>query len=264
MIKSIGQLYLNRNGNNRLELIWKLAQVEFRKRYYNDRLGILWALINPLFQMGIYYVIFTRVFQNSIDNFALFIFSGLLIWMSFSEATSRGMDIINAKRYLIENIQFNKIDLYLSSVLSVFMGLSFNILVYLIFSLISNQWFTWKILYFPIIYFNVFLLCVSGSLILSTLTGILKDVRHLWNLFLLAGFFGSGIFYSGEKLIESLPVLQYINPFLGIIINTRRVLFYGIQPDNFLLIYNLGFGIIVTVLAYWFYIRFLHITLERL
>ena len=50
--------------NNRLERIWKLAQVEFKKRYYNDRLGLVWALLNPLFQMGIYYLVFKYIYKT--------------------------------------------------------------------------------------------------------------------------------------------------------------------------------------------------------
>lgn len=265
MIKSLGNLYLNTfKGSNRLERIWKLAQVDFRKRYYNDRLGILWALINPLFQMGIYYIIFTKVFNSKQENFALFIFSGLLIWMSFSEATNKGMNVIGAKRYLIENVQFERIDLFISSTLSVFMGLSFNLLVYVIFSFLSGVYFTWHVIFFPIIFINVFIICIASSLFLSTMSGIIKDIKHIWSLIILAGFFGSGIFYPGERIIEAINGIQWINPFLGLIINTRNVLFHGTYPDFLLLTYSMIFSFILLLICWIFYRRFVHLTLENL
>ena len=45
--------------NNRIELIWKLAQVDFKKRYYNDSLGLFWALLNPIFRILIYCLLYT-------------------------------------------------------------------------------------------------------------------------------------------------------------------------------------------------------------
>jgi len=33
--------------SNRFERIWKLAQLDFKKRYYHDNLGALWSLLEP-------------------------------------------------------------------------------------------------------------------------------------------------------------------------------------------------------------------------
>lgn len=265
MIKALGNLYLQLfEGSNRFERIWKLAQVDFRRRYYNDRLGILWALINPLFQMGIYYVIFTKVFSSKIENFALFIFAGLLLWGCFSEATNKGINVISSKRYLIENIQFDKIDLFIASNLSVFMGLSFNLMVYVVFSLISGVYFTWYSLYFIIIYANLFMLCIAGSLFLSTMSGIIKDIKHIWSLMIMAGFFASGIFYPGERIMVAIKGIEIVNPFVGLIDNTRKVVFYGTNPDFRIMLINLAVGSLALLLGWWFYQRYSHLTIESI
>ncbi|MFK7934051.1 MAG: hypothetical protein AB8G22_11130, partial [Saprospiraceae bacterium] len=46
-------------ANNRLERIWILAKVDFKKRYYHSSLGLVWALLNPIFQLSVYYTVFT-------------------------------------------------------------------------------------------------------------------------------------------------------------------------------------------------------------
>jgi ABC-type polysaccharide/polyol phosphate export permease len=63
--------------NNRLERIWKLAQVDFKKRYYNDRLGLLWALINPIFKVIVYFLVFSLFFKVQQENYGLYLFSGI-------------------------------------------------------------------------------------------------------------------------------------------------------------------------------------------
>ena len=89
--------------SSRLERIWKLAQTEFKKRYYNDRLGLLWALMNPLFQVAVFYWVFTYIFNRvseGIPNFALFLFGGIIAWQAFVETTKKCMKVLSTKRYL--------------------------------------------------------------------------------------------------------------------------------------------------------------------
>ena len=106
--KLLGHIYINNfSSYSRLERIWKIAQVDFKKRYYNDRLGLLWALINPLTQISIYYFVFTRIFQRNQENFVLYLFCGILTWLAFTEATKMGSRVLIRKKYLTENIQFN-------------------------------------------------------------------------------------------------------------------------------------------------------------
>ncbi|PJA97946.1 MAG: hypothetical protein CO128_09900, partial [Ignavibacteriales bacterium CG_4_9_14_3_um_filter_30_11] len=78
--------------SNKIERIWILAKSNFRKRYYGSSLGIIWALINPLFLLVIYYFIFNVIFNNQIENFILYMFSGFLIWMFFEEASKEGLN----------------------------------------------------------------------------------------------------------------------------------------------------------------------------
>ncbi|MCB0688874.1 MAG: ABC transporter permease, partial [Saprospiraceae bacterium] len=124
--------------NNRLERIWKLAQIDFMRRYYNDRLGLVWALLNPLFQIVVYYLVFTRVFGNRDPHYVLILSSGILFWGVFAEITKGGMAVVMSKRYLIENIQFDKLDLFISYALSVFMGFLFNLGVYLLLAIFMH------------------------------------------------------------------------------------------------------------------------------
>jgi ABC-type polysaccharide/polyol phosphate export permease len=81
---------------NRLERIWILAKTDFKKRYYGTSLGILWALINPIFQLIIYYFVFSVFFKNDVPNFSLYLFSGLILWMFISESNKKGMYTISS------------------------------------------------------------------------------------------------------------------------------------------------------------------------
>jgi ABC-2 type transport system permease protein len=249
--------------NNRLERIWKLAQIDFMKRYYNDRLGLFWALLNPLFQIVVYFLVFTRVFRTAEDKFVLFLSCGILFWGVFAEITKGGMTIIKTKIYLIENIQFDKLDLFISHALSVFMGFVFNLSVYLVLAILLGASINLNFLFIVPILFNVFLLSVAVSMLLSILVLFLDDVRHLWDMALFVGFWGSGVIYSMELLVNKLPVLQYINPFLGILKNCRNALLYGLPPDYYMFFYNLLFSLALFFMALWLFRSSEHLILEK-
>jgi ABC-type polysaccharide/polyol phosphate export permease len=249
--------------NNRLERIWKLAQIDFMRRYYNDRLGLVWALINPLFQIVVYYFVFTNVFGNRDENFVLFLSCGILFWGVFSEVSRGGMTIINSKKYLIQSIQFNKIDLFVSNALSVFMGFLFNLSIYLLLAVMLKANINEYIFYIFIVLITIFLVSIAVSMILSVMVLFIDDVRHLWDMMLFAGFWGSGIIYNMDALSAKIPILLYLNPFISILSNCRNALLYGVPPDFWMLGYDFAFSIILLQFAIWLFRRSEHLILEK-
>jgi len=250
--------------NNRLERIWKLAQVDFKKRYYNDYFGLVWALINPLFRMAIYYFVFTQIFTRKIENYHLYLFSGLILWMYFAESSKRGLSTLLTKRYLIENIVFNRLDLFYSLSMSVMFGLLFNLVAYVGMSLFSSVFFSWTVFLLPIMLLQAYLVSVSFGLILSTLNIYFKDINHLWDMVLLAGFWVTPIFFRGEEILERAPVLLYANPMSGIIINVRKVLLYSELPDWNLLLISTVYAISLYIIGRFFFLKYSHKAAEKL
>jgi len=237
--------------NNRLERIWKLAQVDFKSRYYNDRLGLLWALIKPIFEVTVYFVIFKQVFNVQQENFALFLFSGIITWMIFAEATSRGMLLLSQKLYLIENIQLKRIDLYLSYILSVFFSYIFNLSAFLLVSLLTGNTLNANVLYLPILLLTVFVLSLGVSLILSCVQPFIKDLHHAWDMVLLVGFWVSGIFFEHSMLTDKIPWLYYANPFIGIIHNIHGATLGSSAIDVFIMWYDLLYAFAILGVGLW-------------
>lgn len=250
--------------NNRIERIWKLAQVDFKRRYYNDYFGLVWALLNPLFRMAIYYFVFTRIFTRTVENYHLYLFSGLIFWMYFSECTKRGLTILLTKKYLIENIVFNRMDLFFSLSLSTLFGLIFNLAAYFAMSLLSGVYFNWNILYLPVIILICYYLTIAFGMILSTLNIYFKDINHLWDMVLLAGFWITPIFYRGERLMEEAPILFYVNPMTGIVVNTRRVMLDGLPPDWQLMLLSVIYCTVLYMIGQHFFMKYSHKAVEKL
>lgn len=250
--------------NNRLERIWILAKVDFKRRYYNSSLGLFWALLNPLFRLTIYYTVFTIIFPNKIENFALYIFSGILVWLFFAEASKKSFSVLKSKRYLIENIPFNKIDLFYSSVFSVFFGFLFNIGAFFIMALFLGVSFSIHIFWLPALVINMLLLVLAVSLLLATIHIYLNDIHQIWDMVILAGYWANPIFYPSDILFDKAPMLLYLNPIAGLIINIRETVIYANAPNYELLCFDFIFTLTLLLLSVNLFNKYSHKAIEKL
>lgn len=241
--------------NNRLERIWLLAKIEFKKRYYEQGAGLLWALINPLFRLAIYSFVFTQIVRRSEEHFHLYLFSVLILWLFFNEGTRKGLSVLKTKMYLIENIKFNKFDLFFSICIASLMGFFFNLLAYLIMHVVTGVPFTVHALWAPLFVVNLFILIYAICLLLATINIYLKDIVHLWDVVTLAGFWVTPIFV-GRQVLESFPILLWLNPLAGLFINFRDTLLYGLKPDFLMMMYSFGFAFLLLGIGIWAFNRF--------
>ena len=97
------------------ELIWKLAKNDFKKRYAGSYLGFLWALVQPVVTVLMYYIVFDKVFQTRSQMVAsgvevpyvLYLTAGLVPWFFFSEAITNGTNALLEYSYLVKKVVFN-------------------------------------------------------------------------------------------------------------------------------------------------------------
>ncbi len=94
MIAGILRDWLQRT--NKIERIWLLAKIEFKLRYYENKLGLLWALLKPIMDIAIYYVVFQIIMKQDIPAFASYLFIGLILWNFFVESTTGTIQILIA------------------------------------------------------------------------------------------------------------------------------------------------------------------------
>jgi ABC-2 type transport system permease protein len=240
-----------------------LARIDFHKRYYESRLGVVWAFINPLFRLLVYYLVFTTIFRTDIENYALYLFSGLLVWMAFQEATKKGITTMATKRYLIENIRFDKLDLFFSSTITILTGLVFNFMMYMVISIITGVPVTWHLLWVIPVVVNLALLMLGVSLILTTIHIYFRDIEHLWDMLLLLWFWVNPIFYAKSVLFDTLPLLIWANPLAGIIINLRQGLLYGAPPDGSLMAWSFLYSFVILAAGLFVFRRYSHKILEK-
>ena len=238
--------------SNKLERIWLLAKIEFKLRYYENNLGLFWALLKPCMDILIYYVVFKVILKSAVPAFASFLFIGLIIWNFFVESTLGTIQILRVKKYLYDYSNMNKMEIYLSTLLSNAIGFFFNFSMFLLYfqffekESLGISWYNWWIV--PI-FISLFILSLGVSLILSTLFIVAKDISQIWQVSTTCLFFLSPILYNLQTFRESLPFFDYLNPIAGMVINARKVMMEHQPPDFGMFCWDFGYSAFILLIG---------------
>lgn len=247
-----------------LERIWILAKTDYKLKYYDTFLGMIWAMIMPLVRLLIYWLVFSNIFNKKIDNYGLYIYSGLLLWMFFQQGTKKGITALRSKRYLMMNIRVQKLDIFASSLIASFLVFLSNFAVYLVFCIFFDLPWSLNVLYMPIMILNVCILIFGFMLILATLHIFMRDISQLWDMLLLAWFWVNPIFFAKAIIFDTFPFLLYVNPLAGIIINFRATIMEGKPPDWNIVAYDYAYALIILAIGLILITKFYHKAAEKL
>jgi len=238
---------------NRIERILLIAQTDYHIRYYGSKLGVLWAFINPFFQILVFYFAFSYILgTGSQPNFILYLFTGIITWEFFSETTNESIRLFLSKRFILQNIKINKIDFFVSLLLSKFRGYMVNFAIFIAFSLLFfDPVYSWKLLYLIPVLIGLLVFIIGITFILATLFIFFRDLDHFWSVVLMGGFWGIPIIWDYKIAYEKFPFMLY-NPLTIYAINIRQILLENTTPDLEHLYIALIISAVVAVSGYLF------------
>lgn len=242
-------------------LIGQMAFREFNQRYRASSFGMLWAILHPLMMLVIYTVIFSQVFkskvpgreeQNSVD-FALFIYSALLVFNMFSECVSRSASSIVSQPNYVKKVVFPLQALPISVALSASIMAGINLVMLCAFNLLFRHELPVTLVIAPLVLLPVLMLALGVGYFLASLGVFVRDVEHGLALVLQVLFFVSPIFYSIQQAPPRLQAALRFNPLSIMVENARGALLWGEWPSLAGYLVTLAVGAVALQLGYaWF------------
>lgn len=207
VMKNVGIL----DKKNRV-LLYELVKTDFKLRYQGSFLGVLWSVLKPLMLFAVMYTVFVRFlkFTDGTPTYPIVLLLGISLWGFFTEATNMGMNSIVARGDLMRKINFPKYIVILSSMASALISLSINLIVVIIFALLTGVSFTPLVLLVPFSILQLFLLAFGVSLILSTLYVKFRDIGHIWEVVIQIMFYAIPIIYPITMVSNSHPAIAKI------------------------------------------------------
>ena len=129
-------------------LIKQLVARDFKTKYKRSVLGYLWSFLNPLLTMLVQYVVFSTIFKNGIDNYPVYLLSGIIIFNFFSEAVGQGLGSIVYNASLITKVYVPKYIYPVTKVASTSINLFISIIPLLLVTLLTGVRITPAILFY--------------------------------------------------------------------------------------------------------------------
>jgi ABC-type polysaccharide/polyol phosphate export permease len=238
-----------------------LVLKDFRIRYRNMALGIVWSVVNPLVMLGVLLFIFTFIWpRGDIPYFPIFILLGLLVYNFFSMCITTSTTCILNNGSLMKKAIFPRILIPLSVVLSQVIHLVIQLGLLVLFLLLYRVPWTWGFLWLAPIYVTELVFVTGLALICSTLNVYFRDVQYVVESSLTVLFWFTPIFYDLNTVYQSLPPwvfgLYIANPMAGLIDAARKAIIYQQPPD----VVATGAAVIVSMLVFafgvWFFARY--------
>ena len=216
---------------NKKSLIWDLAISDLKVRYRNSVLGFVWTLLEPLLLLGVLYLVFTNVFETTIEYFPLYLLLGLITWNMFVNGTRLSLDSILTRGHLMTQIHIPTEIPPISSAITSLIIVSLEMMVFGVF-LVAFQFLPpITILLLPLVIGLNFFLVLALSMPLSVLNVRYRDTQFIWGVILHAGFFLNPIFYKSEILPEFLQSILWFVPTVHLLNFSRDLTLYGILPS---------------------------------
>lgn len=202
------------------KLIWELTKKDFRQRYLGSYLGILWAFIQPMVTVMIFWFVFQVGFKaRPVENFPfiLWLICGIFPWNFFNDALNGGTNSIIGNSYLVKKIFFNISLLPIVQIMSALLIHVFFICV--TFLMFMFYGYMPSVYNFQIIYYLFAIICLTFgiSLITASLIIFLRDIGQIVMMILQFGFWITPVFWSYAIIPRQYIWFLKLNPLFYIV-----------------------------------------------
>lgn len=216
-------------------LIWKLAKNDFKKRYAGSYLGFVWALVQPVVTVLMYWIVFDVVFNTRSEMvssgvevpYVLFLTAGLVPWFYFSEAITNGTNALLEYSYLVKKVVFNISILPIIKLIAATFIHVFFVAVLILVSVIYGYYptlYTLQVVYYS---FCLFVLVLAMSYCTCAVVIFFRDLAQIINIGLQVGMWATPILWNiGMIGDDRFVTLLKLNP-LVYIVNGYRNAIYG-------------------------------------
>ena len=210
-------------------LIWKLARNDFKKRYAGSYMGAVWAMVQPVVTVAMYYVVFEKLMGNTGRGsgdmpFVLFLTAGLVPWFFFTESLNGGTNALLEYNYLVKKVVFKISVLPIIKIIAATFIHAFFIGVLLVVAAIYGYYptiYTIQILYYSACLF-VFVLALCYTT--CSIVVFFRDLSQIINIALQIGMWATPILWDINAVGSDWLVILKLNPLVYIVNGYRSAI----------------------------------------
>ncbi|HEX4525492.1 MAG TPA: ABC transporter permease [Gaiellaceae bacterium] len=241
-------------------LLLRVTGQDLRLRHAGSLIGLGWVALGPLLILGVYSAIYLEVFTVrganpiGLDGFpyVLYIFCGLVPYLSVAEGLGRGVGSVIANKAVLNNtvypIDLAPVQTALGAQAVMLVGMPLVIL-----GAILTGYADWTILAVPIVVALMLIWLVGMNWILSMLNVAFRDLQNLITVILMILLVASPFAYTTAQLPSVVRPIVWLNPFAYFVIAFQHLIMRGEFPAAWQVVVLVLMPIGTFVLGSWFF-----------
>jgi ABC-type polysaccharide/polyol phosphate export permease len=233
------------------------------RSYRRSYLGLVWAILGPLVWVFFLALIFSNVIgfkDRGVDgdptlNFGLFLYCGLLPFLTFSEALNKGINSIRSNSGLVQKVVFPLEILPFTNAIASMVDKVFGFGALLIMLLLFGRTLHPTLLYMPVIVVLQVTFILGLTYIMAVLGTFLPDVAEVMRPVIRGMFFVTPILWPPDRLPESLSWIEDYNPLAYLVNAYRDLILNGTVPGALSTLYFALFSVALFIFGFALFVR---------
>jgi lipopolysaccharide transport system permease protein len=215
------------------ELLSTLILRDIQAQYKQAALGVTWAIMQPLFAVIIFSIIFGHFARMPSDGvpYPVFTFAAVLPWTYFAAAVRRGATGLVADSELVRKVYFPRLIIPMAGVIGPMVDFFISFVVLIGVMLWFGVMPSWRLLAVPPLLGIAALLAFAVGLWLSPINVRFRDVQHTLPFMVQVWMYATPIVYAVSIVPAEWRSLFNLNPMVGVIEGFRWAVFGKGNPD---------------------------------
>ncbi|MDX2359889.1 MAG: ABC transporter permease [Crocinitomicaceae bacterium] len=219
------------------DLFYTLAWRDFKVRYAQTTIGLLWAIIQPVVTLLILSLVFGRFVgvETEIPHI-LFTVVGTSIWGYFAYVMTNSGNSIISNQGMVKKIYFPRLIIPLSKAVVGFIDFAISLLIMIALMIYFGIGPSSNVILAPVFILMGIIAALSVGIWLSALSVRYRDFQHIVPFLVQIGLYLTPIAYPAEFATQHLPkwaaTVYFLNPMAGVVQGFRWSLFGGTAPGN--------------------------------
>jgi lipopolysaccharide transport system permease protein len=230
---------------------------DFKVRYKQTILGILWAVLQPLFVMIVFTIIFGHFAKLPSDGvpYPLFVYCALVPWSFFAQALSQSANSLVDNSYLISKVSFPRLIIPLAAAFSAAVDSGITLILLLAMLAIYGIPPTAALIALPMFLMLAMVVALAFGIWLAALNVQYRDVRYTIPFMIQMWFYITPIAYPPSLITGRWRFLLALNPLTGVVDGCRWALTRSAPLDGFAVMFSIGTSVLLLVSGLFYFRR---------
>lgn len=238
------------------DLVQELIIRDLKLKYRRSFLGYLWSILNPLLVMLVMTVVFSTMFQRSIENFPVYLFTGQILFNFMNQSTHQALGSISANAALLKKTYVPKYIFTFSKITSGLVDLIFSLGALVIVMIATGAGFSLYCLLIPFVLLQLYFFCLGLGLFLAQANVFFRDIQYIYNAITTAWLYATPIFYPIDMLSdEMLWVVKHLNPMYFYIGQFRDLVYAERLPGPIIICAGCAAAVLMLLIGIWAFLK---------